>query len=186
MNNIDRRYNVREVPDAQILAYIFFSEGQNEKEDVLKIIQYTYVQDFESKPVYNLGFGDFDIENGHISDETLTDNGDVYKIFNTVLSTIPKFYTKHPQALILVQGSDGREEFESRCRLSCTRHCRIFCHNFNRRMRIYCAYVSRKFDIFKPYNQFFGGFWNNSNWFDFEEFIPGKIYDAIIVFQKNA
>ena len=186
MSNIDLKYDIEEVPDDQLLTYLFVSKGQNEDEDVVKIIQYAYVQDFDYKPVFNLGFGDLELETGSISDDAMTGNGDVYKVFNTVLSTIPQFYEKYPGHILLVQGSDSREEFEAACRAACVRSCDEDCHNFNRRIKTYCAYVSRKFDILRPDYQFLGGMRNTEKWFDFEDFTAGKLYDAIMVYQKNA
>lgn len=185
MSNIEYRYAVQKLPDPQTLTYLFFSEAQNENEDVLKIIQFAYVQHFNNRPVHNLGFGDYNLYTGEINDGAMTNNGDAHKIFNTVLSSIPLFYTIYPTDIILVQGSDGREDFESNCRPNCVKKCTDTCYNFNRRMRLYCNYVSRKFDIFKADYQFLGGSKNDQNWFDFEEFVPGKFYDAIMLSQKN-
>lgn len=186
MRNIDHRYSIQKLPGTQTLTYLFFSESLDGKEDVLKIIQYAYMQDFSNRPVHNLGFGDFDLNTGEIDDGAMTNNGDAHKIFNTVLSSIPLFFKRYPNDLILVQGSDGRNEYEIDCRSHCVRNCTGSCHNFNRRMRVYCNYVSRKIDIFKSHYQFLGGSKNEQNWFDFEEFVPGKLYGAIMVFQKNS
>lgn len=186
MSNIDHRYAVQEVPDPQMPAFLFFSNGQNEHGVVLKIIQYSYVQHSGNKPVYNLGFGDLDLQTGEVDDEAITGNGDAYRVFNTVLSTIPEFYKKHPGNIILVQGSDGREAFEATCRINCIRSCGESCHKYNRRMKTYCNYVSRKYFIFQLDYRFLGGIRNTDNWFDFEDFIPGKLYDAIMIFQKKA
>jgi hypothetical protein len=38
-----------------------------------------------------LGFGDYDLENDKIVDDINTNNGDAFKVFNTVLGTI--FYS---------------------------------------------------------------------------------------------
>lgn len=186
MSNINHRYTVQELSEPQSLTYLFFSEGGNESEDVLKIIQFGYMQHFNNRPVYNLGFGDFDLDAGEINDGAMTNNGDAHKIFNTVLSSIPLFYAHYPTDIILVQGSDGRDDYEANCRPICIRKCTDRCHNFNRRMRVYCNYVSRKLDVFKADYQFLGGSKNDQNWFDFEEFVAGKLYDAIMVSQKNS
>ena len=116
MSNINHRYSVKEVSDYQMLTFLFVSNGQNEAEDVFKIIQYAYVQDFDHIPVFNLGFGDLEPETGKISDDTMTGNGDVYKVFNTILSTVPQFFERYPGHIILVQGSDGRDTYEIVCR----------------------------------------------------------------------
>lgn len=185
MSNIDHRYVTNLVPDSEVQAYLFLSKGQSTDKDIPKIIQYEYVRDLDYRSIYNLGFGDFEVETGKIHDGTMTDNGDVYKIFNTVLSSVPLFYKRYPRDIILVQGSDGRQDFEAECRPNCVKNCTIVCHKFNRRMKLYCNYLSRKIDIFESEYQFLGGIKNIANWFDFEVFIPGKLYDSIMIFQKN-
>ncbi|WP_205514466.1 DUF6934 family protein [Longitalea arenae] len=184
MSNITHRYDITETADLQSTNFLFFSEGKSGKEDVLKIVQFAYVRDFSNKPIFNLGFGDFDMDTGEINDESMTDNGDVYKIFNTVLSTIPLFFSRNPQAAILVRGSDGRAEFEYKCKQNCPRRCTASCHNFNRRMKLYCNYVSRKHSIFQADYQFLGGIVNSEHWLDLTEFNPGTLYDGIIVSKK--
>jgi hypothetical protein len=91
MSNQKYRYETTESSDLGSVNYLFFSEGDQGKEDVLKIIQFEYIGEFINKLVFNLGFGDFDIDAGEINDDSMTDNGDVYKVFNIVLSTIPPF-----------------------------------------------------------------------------------------------
>jgi len=149
MSHLKHRYDTTETSDLLSTNYLFFSEGNNGKEDVLKIIQFAYVRDFNNKPIFNLGFGDFDMDAGEINDDSMTDNGDVYKVFNTVLSTIPLFFEKYSNAAILVRGSDGKVEYEHNCKQNCTKKCTEFCYKFNRRMKLYCNYVSRKCSLFK-------------------------------------
>jgi hypothetical protein len=150
-----------------------------------KIIQFSYVRDINNESIFNLGFGDYDMDTGMINDESMSDNGDVYRIFNTVLNTIPLFFEKYPEAAILVTGSDGKAEYENKCRQNCTRKCSESCHNFNRRMKLYCNYVSRKHCIFESDYQFVGGVSDNKGWYGFKQFDPGKLYDAIIVSIKK-
>jgi hypothetical protein len=185
MSNIDHRYTPEEAEGVEWLTYLFLSEGKNQDEDVFKIIQYEYAREFGHKSVFNLGFGDLDMATGEVNDEAMAGNGDVFKVFNTVLSTVPEFFNKYPGSILLVQGSDGREAFEAACRVDCSRHCGERCHNYNRRMKTYCNYVTKKYDIFNDEFQFLGGMRNADEWFDFEYFVPGKIYDSIMVYQKN-
>jgi hypothetical protein len=184
MSNINHRYVVAETLDSQSTNYLFFSEGLNGRKDVLKIIQYAYLRNYNNKSIFNLGFGDFNMNTWEINDESMTDNGDVYKIFNTVLSTMPQFFGKYPEAAVLIRGSDGRVEFEAKCKQNCTKRCTEFCHNFNRRMKLYCNYLSRKYELFEDDYQFVGGVDNNADWFEFSKFKPGKLYDSIIVSRK--
>jgi len=184
MSNLNHRYDVAEVRDEDSTNFLFFSAGKNREVEVPKIIQFTYIKDYNNSPIYNLGFGDYDMNTGLINDESISDNGDVYRVFNTVLSSIPLFLEKYPNAALLVRGSDGRGEFEYNCKQNCIRKCVDLCHNFNRRMRLYCNYVSRKQGLLRAEYQFFGGYSNDVGWFDFAEFSPGKLYECIIVSRK--
>ncbi len=67
-----------------------------------------------SKRIFNLGFGDYDINEDKIDDSANTGNGDVYKVLNTVLTTIPKFFDTFHDAMLMVQGSDSKTEFTER------------------------------------------------------------------------
>jgi hypothetical protein len=51
-------------------------------------------------------------------------------------------------------------------------------------MKLYCNYASGKYGLFAGDYQFLGGIANNKDWFDFEEFIPGKLYDGLLVSGK--
>ena len=65
-----------------------------------------YVLDFRGQRVYNLGFGDYDLDTDSISDDLTTNNGDPYKVFHTVLHTIPQFFETYSDAMMMVLGSD--------------------------------------------------------------------------------
>jgi hypothetical protein len=68
------------------VKYFFVSKG---KRDVVKVIHYMCSATMNDRKVFNLGFGDYELEKDIIDDKMNTDNGDVYKVFNTVLYTIP-------------------------------------------------------------------------------------------------
>ncbi len=108
---------------------MIISKGE---QDVVKAIQYSFVQKIIGKNVFNLGFGDYDIERDLILDNVNTNNGDTYKVFNTVLSTIPTFFEKFNLDIIMVQGSDGRPEFIEQCKLGCLKKCILECKNYNK------------------------------------------------------
>ncbi|WP_394367268.1 DUF6934 family protein [Chitinophaga agri] len=67
MNNSQDVYYVQEksYPEDRILFY-FVSKG---KQDIIKFVLYNYVEQFNSRPLFNLGFGDFDTETGMLSDK---------------------------------------------------------------------------------------------------------------------
>lgn len=137
MNNSQDVYYVQEktYPEDRILFYYFVSKG---KQDIIKFVLYNYVEQFNSRPLFNLGSGDFDTETGMLSDEGMSDNNDHQRVFNTALSTIPKFLLVHNNAVISVRGSDSKQGFIERCRMSCTRKCSSgTCRKSHRRIGIY-------------------------------------------------
>jgi hypothetical protein len=101
------------------VKYFFLSEGHK---NVIKAVEYYYVTEFNSRKVYNLGFGDYNIDNDMINDNVNTNNGDRYVVFNTVLSTIPLFFQTFGDAIVWIKGSDSSDEFEAKCRETCTRN----------------------------------------------------------------
>lgn len=102
MNNSQDVYYVQEktYSEDRILFYYFVSKG---KQDIIKFVLYNYVEQFNSRPLFNLGSGDFDTETGMLSDEGMSDNNDHQRVFNTALSTIPKFLLVHNNAVISVR-----------------------------------------------------------------------------------
>jgi hypothetical protein len=128
MNKSQSVYEIEEQKSERDIKFFFVSKG---REDVIKAIQYSFVQELYGKDVYNLGFGDYDLEADTIIDNANTNNGDVYKVFNTVLSTIPIFFVNRKDDILMVLGSDGRPQFIENCRLTCTKKCDSECRNFN-------------------------------------------------------
>lgn len=100
-------YDTQENVTDEGIQYTFISEGII---DIFKVIEYVYVRDFLGKKLYNLGFGDYDVQKGVILDGVISNNGDHYRIFNTVLNTIPIFFENYPNAIMIVQGSDSGPE----------------------------------------------------------------------------
>lgn len=96
MRSKESAYNIAEDKSEYGLKFFFISKGQR---DVIKAIQYAFVQKLNGRDIYNLGFGDYDIEKDIITDDVNTNNGDVYKVFQTVLNTIPVFFGHFEQAI---------------------------------------------------------------------------------------
>lgn len=95
------------------LLFLFETRGHKRK---LKAVQYSRLETKSNQIVYNLGFGDYDSKNKRIFDDVVSDNGDVRIVFNTVLSTLPKFFEYNPDIPVYFQGSDSTEYFEEKCR----------------------------------------------------------------------
>ena len=192
MKNLGTQYEVRELIDESIiLNYIFLSKSSDDEVTVVKLIQYApFLQPngqptfFDGKLIYNMGFGDYDPVTKRTNDATLTGNKDTYKVFNTVLGTVPMFFEKNPAIGVMVQGSDSKPEFEEECKKSCPKKCLDGCRKINQRINIYCKYVSKNLETLSFDYQFVGGIKNHLEWFDFENFIPYKEYDTVIVYKK--
>lgn len=162
------------------VQYLFESKGEKL---IIKAIEYSFLRRFSERKVYNLGFGDYDEQNGSIVDDINSNNGDMRKVFSTVLSTVPKFFAENKDSAIWVQGSDSAEDFKSKCEVDCNKKCTDICKNYNRRIKAYRYYVDRNFvELSKEY--IFFGFINGENP-GFVQYIPNNEYIGILVFKKK-
>lgn len=184
MNLNSNTYNLSENINEEndYLRYFFISEG---KETIIKVIDYQYVQEYEDHNIYNLAFGNYETEYDSVVDDANSNNGDVYTVFNTVLSSIPKFFEIVPNDKIIVQGSDSTKEFLEKCRQNCKKKCKEKkCRKFNQRLRVYKNYVDKNYDdLIKEYT-FYGGFKDEFNNSYLEEYIKYKEYLSVVVEKK--
>ncbi len=153
-------YEVVEEKSDTGLKFFFKSKG---KQNIIKVIHYSFVQQLSGKNIYNLGFGDYNLMNDTIIDDINANNGDTYKVFNTVLRTIPVFFENFENAILMVQGSDGKPGYIEKCRRICRKNCVQECKNYNRRISIYCGYVDRNYDLLIVDFQFLGGLLNEQH-----------------------
>ncbi len=84
----------------QLEVFEFVSIGANGK--IPKLVQYTPTN---YKDLYNLGFGDKNIETGEIDDNVISNNGDSEKVLVTVVSTLYAFIDKHKEAMVYATGT---------------------------------------------------------------------------------
>jgi hypothetical protein len=154
MASFDGIYQLEKAQTESGLRYLFISEGD---QDIIKAIQYSFIQKLGGQDVYNLGFGDYDIEADTLDDKINSNNGDVYKIFNTVLSTIPTFFEAFKGAILMVHGSDSTQSFLDACKAACIKKCENDCKNFKRRINLYRRYVNKNFEPLSVDYQFIGG-----------------------------
>ena len=75
-------YELQEDDTRNEMTFFFISKGET---DIIKAIQYSFIQDLNGRHLFNLGFGDYDLENDKIRDDIDSNNNYVYKVFNTVL-----------------------------------------------------------------------------------------------------
>lgn len=164
--------------DDNILKYLFESTGEK---NIIKVIEYSFIREVSGIKIYNLGFGHY--HNGLLVDDSNSNNGDMRKIFNTVLSTVPKFFREINDAAIFVQGSDSISNFQQKCQPTCKKNCVDYCKNYNRRIRTYCYYVNKYFTKLNEEYMFFGYVSNENS--IFVNYLPGNEYLGILVVKKK-
>jgi hypothetical protein len=182
MANPDWSYMSEQRVSIAGIQYVFVSNGQR---DIIKVVEYTSVQPFLGKDLYNLGFGDYDAETDQLLDESTSNNGDHYKVFNTVLNTIPDFFSHFSKAIVAVQGSDSHPDFIASCQSACVRNC-VWgqCRKAHRRIRVYRTYIEENYDALASEYDFYGGFKNVDNQVVIEQFKKGVAYMTILVSKK--
>lgn len=90
-----------EIKSGEALEFFeFVSVGA--KGRITKLVQYTPTN---YKNLYNLGFGDKNLETGEINDSIISNNGDSEKVLATVVATLYAFMDKHSEAMIYATGS---------------------------------------------------------------------------------
>ena len=136
------------------IEFLFLSEG---KRNIIKAIAYVHTKNFNGKKVYNLGFGDYDLATDTILDHFASNNGDAYKVFSTVLSTIPGFFNLFADAMIMVNGSDRK------------------------RMNIYRKYVDKYYASLSKRYRFFGVIVTLEDQFLVEDYEKGEEIDMIFL-----
>ena len=71
-------------------------------EKCLKFVQF---QEMNLENVYDLAFGDKNLDTGELDDMVITDNGDAEKVLATVVSAIYAFADRYPECWIYATGS---------------------------------------------------------------------------------
>jgi hypothetical protein len=134
-------------------VYSFTSHGI--KGAIKKMVVFSYTGE---NNIYNLGFGDVDLETKTINDEIITNNGDSLKVLATVASTVYAFTEKYPEALVFATGSNEV------------------------RTRLYRMGIVNNLEEIKIDFEVFGLSVENNCW---EEFIAGEDYEAFIIKRKK-
>jgi hypothetical protein len=78
--------------------YVFTSEG---KKAIPKVVEFTPTS---SAKIYNLGFGDM-LTDGRIDDISNSNNGDIIRVFSTIIYIIKDFTSEFPGIKIIFTGS---------------------------------------------------------------------------------
>ncbi|WEK38018.1 MAG: hypothetical protein P0Y53_10950 [Candidatus Pseudobacter hemicellulosilyticus] len=166
--------------------YFFVSVG---REQLVKVVEYAYVGVKEGRLTYNLGFGTYGATEDKLLDIDLSNNGDAYRVLNTVLSTVPHFLCHYPGAMIMVAGSDSADAFPKYCRTICKKKCiPPDCKNANRRINIYRRFVNKNFAALSNFYRFLGGVKINNvdNEYVVEEYVVKKNYDSVFLVKNNS
>lgn len=144
--------------DNNKLLYSFISNGKKEIPKLIAYQKLNYNIKFSNKDTlhaYNLGFGDKKENSFEIDDNVNSNNGDMWKVFNTVLHTVPEFFKQYGDSCISVRGSDDR------------------------RIKLYCLYVSKNYEQLSKEFNFFGV--TNGNLVPFKK---GIVYDSVVFYPK--
>ncbi|MET0466466.1 MAG: hypothetical protein ABW007_25130 [Chitinophagaceae bacterium] len=167
----------------ELESAIFFTFESIGIEKIPKIIEYSLISRTDEFDIFNLGFGTHSVVEGRILDEDVSNNGDVFKVFNTILSSIPLFFLLEPNALLMIAGSDTGEQYISRCRMSCVKKCDRICRNENRRISLYRKYIEKNYDLLSGTYRFLGSNFLWDEQMTFESFQPNKPYRSLFVKQ---
>jgi len=135
----------------QLEVFEFVSIGPKGK--IPKIVQYTPTN---YKDLYNLGFGDKNIDCGGIDDFVISNNGDSEKVLATVVATLYAFIDKHKEAMVYATGSTKS------------------------RTRLYRMGITKYLDEIKEDFEIYGEFEN-----DWAEFQKDVEYEAFLVKLKD-
>lgn len=134
-----------------LTTFEFLSEGK--KGQIQKVIQF---EPMNLENLYNLAFGDKNLETGSIDDKVISDNGDIEKVLATVVAAVYAFADKYPDVWVYATGSTA-----SRTRL------------YRMGINKYFNIVSEDFDIMGEYQ-------NEWEWYQF-----GRNYQAFAVRRKK-
>lgn len=162
--------------------FVFVSDGYKK---LIKVVEYSFLMYYKDMKIYNLGFGNYNLENETIEDDSNSNNGDVYKVFNTVLSTILIFFELRPDGMIMVRGSDGNEEFVAGCKLNCNKNCKANCRNFNRRLKVYRGFIDKHYGTLIDEYSFYGGLKTENGISKLEVYDKKSDYHSIFLKKNN-
>ncbi|MBV4358590.1 DUF6934 family protein [Pinibacter aurantiacus] len=86
--------------ECSFIIFEFISEGP--KGNIHKVIHF---QKTNQPRVFNLAFGDKNLDTGDIDDLAISNNNDGEKVLATVVSAVYAFFEKHPDSFVYATGS---------------------------------------------------------------------------------
>ena len=151
----------------------------------MKIVEYDYVDLTDGRATYNLGFGTYNRATDNREDYEISNNDDAYKVFNTVLSTIPHFLQNYPGSIVRVEGSDSSVTYPEICRPNCKKKCiPPACKNVHRRINIYKNFLNKNFDQLSQEYKFWGCIKVDKNQDILEEYNAISNYNSVLFTKK--
>ena len=180
MHGIASYPTVRADDDVRKRKFFFESTGNA---SIIKVVEYTAIQQVGRRAIYNLGFGDYDEATSQVTDSVNSNNGDMRRVFGTVLSTVPLFFAGNPDDVIVVQGSDSDDATGAACWATCRKNCVDSCKNIDRRIKTYRYFVDKSFATLTREYVIFGSYRDALN--KFVQYVVGEDYAAILVYKKN-
>lgn len=134
------------------MAFEFLSEGKHGR--IIKVIQF---QAMNIENLYNLAFGDKNMDTGELNDKVVTDNGDSEKVLATVVASLYVFADRYPDIWVYATGSSSA------------------------RTRLYRMGINKYYDIATADFDIMGLYQNEWEWYEY-----GKDYQAFAVHRKNS
>jgi hypothetical protein len=135
-----------------LMTFEFLSEGKHGK--IIKVIQF---QPMNIQNLYNLAFGDKNLNTGQLDDQAITDNGDSQKVLATVVAALYVFANHYPKMWVYATGSTIA------------------------RTRLYRMGINKYYDIASADFDIMGEYKNEWEWYEY-----GKDYQAFAVHRKNS
>ena len=143
------RYQLKTSKNVKVFEFV--SEGP--KGRINKLVQFS---ETNLEGFYNLAFGDKNSVTGELDDLAISDNGDMEKIFATIVAAVLAFTERNPGALVYATGSTPSRTRAYRMAIS--------------------KYYTEITDSFKLLGE-------TEN--DLEEFEKNKVYNGFVVVRKN-
>jgi hypothetical protein len=184
MTTSENKYDFRKIYSHPLggTRYFFISEG---KKPIVKIVEYDYVDLNDGRVTYNLAFGTYNRAIANFEDAEISGNDDHYRVFNTVLSTIPHFLENYPGARVIVKGSDSADTYPDICRLNCKKKCiPPSCKNAHRRINIYKNFLNKNFEQLSQEYLFWGSMEIDGNQLFIEEYKTINNYGSVLFIKK--
>ncbi len=91
--------------DYQKFVYTFHSEGL--KGTITKVVEFERIR-VAKWHLYNCAFGDFEPESLQINDSVLSDNGDVFRVMETLVEIVRDFLAQQAHFMVYIFGTDVR------------------------------------------------------------------------------